>query len=128
MATAATTRRASASAAQSSKRSAVKVWEQRAYRDYDDSQELGTRNIKLALRRLRQFARSGNELELDLPGTIRATAANAGWLDLRLVPERHNSVKVLLLLDVGGSMDDHVKQVEELFSAARTEFKHPEFF
>ncbi len=113
---------------QSSKRSAVKVWEQRAYRDYDDSQELGTRNIKLALRRLRQFARSGNELELDLPGTIRATAANAGWLDLRLVPERHNSVKVLLLLDVGGSMDDHVKQVEELFSAARTEFKHLEFF
>ena len=113
---------------QSSKRSAVKVWEQRAYRDYDDSQELGTRNIKLALRRLRQFARSGNELELDLPGTIRATAANAGWLGLRLVPERHNSVKVLLLLDVGGSMDDHVKQVEELFSAARTEFKHLEFF
>lgn len=113
---------------QSRKRSAVKVWEQRAYRDYDDSQELGTRNIKLALRRLRQFARSGSELELDLPGTIRATAANAGWLDLRLVPERHNSVKVLLLMDVGGSMDDHVRQVEELFSAARAEFKHLEFF
>ena len=109
-------------------RSAVKVWEQRAYRDYDDSQALGTRHIKLALRRLRQFARNGNELELDLPGTIRATAANAGWLDLRLVPERHNSVKVLLLMDVGGSMDDHVKQVEELFSAARTEFKHLEFY
>ena len=97
---------------QSRNRSAVKVWEQRAYRDYDDSQELGTRHIKLALRRLRQFARNGNELELDLPGTIRATAANAGWLDLRMVPERHNSIKVLLLMDVGGSMDDHVKQVE----------------
>ena len=113
---------------QSRNRSAVKVWEQRAYRDYDDSQELGTRNIKLALRRLRQFARTGSELELDLPGTIRATAANAGWLDLRLVPERHNSVKVLLLMDVGGSMDDHVRQVEELFSAAKNEFKHLEFF
>ncbi len=113
---------------QGQNRSAVKVWEQRAYRDYDDSQELGTRHIKLALRRLRQFARSGNELELDLPGTIRATAANAGWLDLRLLPERHNSVKVLLLMDVGGSMDDQVKQVEELFSAARNEFKHLEFY
>ncbi|MEY5097423.1 MAG: hypothetical protein RJA36_142 [Pseudomonadota bacterium] len=109
-------------------RSAVKVWEQRVYRDYDDTQELGTRNIKMALRRLRKFAREGHEMELDLPDTIRATAANAGYLDLRLVPERHNNVKVLLLMDVGGSMDEHVHRVEELFSAARNEFKHLEFF
>lgn len=112
----------------SKNRSAVKVWEQRAYRDYDDSQELGTRNIKVALRRLRKFAREGNELELDLPGTIRSTAANAGWLDIRMIPERHNNVKLLLLMDVGGSMDDHVQQVEELFSAVKSEFKHLEFF
>jgi len=105
-------------------RSAVKVWEQRTWRDYDDSQELGTRNLKMALRRLRKFAREGSALELDLPNTIRATAANAGHLELRLVPERHNLVKVLLLLDVGGSMDDHVQQVEALFAAARHEFKH----
>ena len=109
-------------------KSAVKVWDQRAYRDYDDSQELGTRNIKVALRRLRKFAREGNELELDLPDTIRSTAANAGWLDIRMVPERHNNVKVLLLMDVGGTMDEHVHRVEELFSAAKTEFKHLEFF
>ena len=93
-------------------RSAVKVWEQRAYRDYDDTQELGTRNIKMAMRRLRKFARQGGELELDLPDTIRSTAANAGWLDIKLVPERHNNVKVLLLMDVGGTMDDHIQRVE----------------
>jgi len=92
-------------------RSAVKVWEQRAYRDYDDTQELGTRNIKVALRRLRKFAREGNELELDLPDTIRSTAANAGWLDIKMVPERHNNVKVLLLMDVGGTMDEHIQRV-----------------
>lgn len=109
-------------------RSAVKVWDQRAYRDYDDEQELGTRNIKVAMRRLRKFAREGSELELDLPDTIRSTAANAGWLDIRMVPERHNNVKVLLLMDVGGSMDDHIKQMEELFSAAKSEFKHLEFY
>ena len=109
-------------------RSAVKVWDQRAYRDYDDEQELGTRNIKVALRRLRRFAREGSALELDLPDTIRSTAANAGWLDIRMVPERHNNVKVLLLMDVGGSMDDHVQRMEELFSAAKSEFKHLEFY
>lgn len=109
-------------------RSAVKVWEQRAYRDYDDQQELGTRNIKVALRRLRKFARQGGELELDLPGTIRSTAANAGWLDIQMIPERHNNVKVLLLMDVGGTMDDHIQRVEELFSAAKAEFKHLEFY
>ena len=109
-------------------KSAVKVWEQRAYRDYDDTQELGTRNIKMALRRLRKFAREGNELELDLPDTIRATAANAGWLDIKMVPERHNHVKVLLLMDVGGTMDEHIQRVEELFSAAKNEFKHLEFY
>ena len=109
-------------------RSAVKVWEQRAYRDYDDTQELGTRNIKVALRRLRKFARQGVELELDLPDTIRSTAANAGWLDIKMVPERHNNVKVLLLMDVGGTMDDHIQRVEELFSAVKSEFKHLEFY
>ncbi|WP_101049857.1 vWA domain-containing protein [Macromonas nakdongensis] len=109
-------------------KSAVKVWDQRAYRDYDDTQELGTRNIKMALRRLRKFAREGNELELDLPDTIRATAANAGYLDIKMVPERHNNVKVLLLMDVGGTMDEHIQRVEELFSAAKNEFKHLEFY
>ena len=109
-------------------RSAVKVWDQRAYKDYDDTQELGTRNIKVALRRLRKFAREGNAEELDLDDTIRATAANAGWLDIKMVPERHNNVKVLLLLDVGGTMDEHVARVEEMFSAAKTEFKHMEFY
>lgn len=109
-------------------RTAVKVWDQRSYRDYDDQVEIGTRNIKVALRRLRRFAREGAADELDLPGTIRSTAANAGWLDLKMVPERHNNVKVLMLLDVGGSMDDHIKRVEELFSAAKTEFKHLEFY
>lgn len=105
-------------------RTAVKVWEARAYRDYDDQVEIGTRNIKIALRRLRRFAREGAAEELDLPDTIRSTAANAGWLDLKMVPERHNKVKVLMLLDVGGSMDDHIKRTEELFSAAKAEFKH----
>jgi uncharacterized protein len=109
-------------------KSAVKVWEQRSYRDYDDTQELGTRNIKVALRRLRKFARVGVEEELDLPDTIRRTAANAGYLDIKLVPQRHNNVKVLLLMDVGGTMDDHIARVEELFSAAKSEFKHLEFY
>ena len=109
-------------------RRAVKVWDQRAYRDYDDRVELGTRNIKIALRRLRRFARQGADLELDLDTTIAATARNAGWLDLKMVPERHNAVKVLMLLDVGGTMDDHVERTAELFSAARTEFKHLEFY
>jgi uncharacterized protein with von Willebrand factor type A (vWA) domain len=109
-------------------RTAVKVWEQRAYRDYDDSQELGTRNIKVALRRLRRFAREGHPDELDLPDTIRSTAANAGLLDIKMVPERHNNVKVLLLMDVGGTMDEHIQRVEELFSAVKSEFKHLEFY
>jgi uncharacterized protein len=109
-------------------RTAVKVWEARGYRDYDDQVEIGTRNIKVALRRLRRFAREGAADELDLPDTIRSTAANAGWLDLKMVPERHNTVKVLMLLDVGGSMDDHIQRTEELFSAAKAEFKHLEFY
>jgi len=109
-------------------RTALKVWEQRAYRDYDDQVELGTRNIKLALRRLRKFAREGAEEELDLNDTIASTARNAGFLDIRMVPERHNNVKVLMLLDVGGTMDDHIKRTEELFSAAKTEFKNMEFY
>ncbi len=109
-------------------RTAVKVWDQRAYRDYDDQVELGTRNIKVAMRRLRKFAREGAELELDMNDTIASTARNAGWLDIKLVPERHNTVKVLMLLDVGGTMDDHIKRTEELFSAAKTEFKHMEFY
>ena len=109
-------------------KSAVKVWEQRAYRDYDDTQELGTRNIKVALRRLRKFARQGSELELDLPDTIRSTAANAGYLDIKMIPERHNNVKVLLLMDVGGTMDEHIQRVEELFSAVKSELKHLEFY
>ena len=109
-------------------RTAVKVWEKREFRDYDDSQELGTRNFKMALRRLRRFAREGAELELDLDDTISHTAKNAGFLDLRMVPERHNAVKVLMLLDVGGSMDDHIQRIEELFAAARSEFHHLEVF
>lgn len=107
---------------------AVKVWEKREFRNLDDSVELGTRNIKVALKRLRQFARTGAHQELDLEGTIRATARNAGHLDLKMVPERHNAVKVLLFLDVGGSMDPHVQVCEELFSACRSEFKHLEYF
>lgn len=109
-------------------RTAVKVWDRREFRNLDDSVELGTRNIKVALRRLRRFAREGAAEELDLEGTIAATARNAGWLDLMMRPERHNAVKVLLFLDVGGSMDDHVRVCEELFSASRTEFKHLEYF
>ncbi len=109
-------------------RRAVKVWDKREFRDLDDGVELGTRNIKLALRRLRRFARQGAATELDMSGTIRATAQNAGSLDLKMVPERHNAVKVLLFLDVGGSMDDHVRASEELFSAARSEFKHLAFY
>lgn len=109
-------------------RRAVKVWDKREFRDLDDSVELGTRNIKVALRRLRNFAREGALEELDMHGTIRATANNAGYLDLRMVPERHNKVKVLLFLDVGGSMDPHIELCEQLFSAARSEFKHLEYF
>jgi uncharacterized protein with von Willebrand factor type A (vWA) domain len=109
-------------------RRAVKVWDQREYRDYDTDRELGVRNIKMALRRLRRFARDGAPEVLDLPGTIGSTARNAGWLDLRMVAETHNAVKVLLFLDVGGTMDDHIQVVEELFSAARSEFKNLEHF
>jgi uncharacterized protein with von Willebrand factor type A (vWA) domain len=112
----------------SGQRRAVKVWDRREYRNLDDARELGTRDIKLALRALRRLARTGAAEELDLDGTIDATARNAGWLDLRLRPERHNAVKVLLFLDIGGSMDDHVRICEELFSAARSEFKHLEHF
>ena len=107
---------------------AVKVWQKREYRNLDDTLELGTRNIKLALRRLRRFAREGAAEELDLDDTIRSTARNAGYLDIKMVPERHNAVKVLLFFDVGGSMDPHVRVCEELFSAARMEFKHMEYF
>ena len=106
---------------------AVKVWDKRDFRNLDDSVELGTRNIKVALKRLRRWARTGAADELDLPGTIRATAEH-GYLDVQTRPERHNAVKVLLFLDVGGSMDGHVRVVEELFSAARAEFKHLEYF
>ena len=106
---------------------AIKVWDQRAYRDFDDAVELGTRNIKVALRRLRQFARTGSPDELDLAATIKGTA-DKGYLDLHLRPERRNAVKVLMFLDVGGSMDGHIRQAEELFSAARGEFKKLEFF
>ena len=106
---------------------AVKVWDKREFRDLDDSVELGTRNIKLALRRLRKFARTGAPEELDLDGTIKETAQR-GYLDLKLRPERRNAVKVLLFLDIGGSMDWHIKILEELFSAARGEFKHLEYF
>src|SRR5437763_5680915 len=105
-------------------RSAVKVWDRREFRNLDDTVELGTRNVKLALRRLRQFAREGAAEELDLDDTVKSTAHNAGWLDLKLVPERHNTVKLLLFVDVGGSMEDHVRICEELFSAARSQFKH----
>lgn len=109
-------------------RRAVKVWDKREFRNLDDQVEIGTRNIKMALRRLRRFARTGADEELDLDGTISATAHNAGWLDIRTRRERHNAVKVLLFLDVGGSMDDHVRICEELFSAARSEFKHLEYY
>jgi uncharacterized protein len=108
-------------------RRAVKVWDKREYKNLDDNVQLGIRNIKLALRRLRQFAREGAEVELDLPDTIRATAKQ-GWLDIKMVPERHNKVKVLILFDIGGSMDDHIRTCEELFSAVKTEFKHLEYY
>lgn len=112
----------------SENRTAVKVWDARAYRDYDSERELGTRNIKVALRRLRRFAREGAEEELALDDTIRATANNAGYLDIKMRPERKNKIKVLMLLDVGGTMDDHIARTEELFSAAKSEFKHMDFF
>lgn len=114
--------------AESRHRRAVKVWDRREFRNLDGSVELGTRNIKVALRRLRHFAREGSPEVLDLSGTIRATAANAGCLDLKMVPQLHNKVKVLLFFDVGGSMDDHIQACEELFSAARSEFRHLEYF
>ncbi|MFZ5654572.1 MAG: vWA domain-containing protein [Pseudomonadota bacterium] len=107
---------------------ALKVWERREFKNLDDSVELGTRNIKIALRRLRKFARTGADEELDLDDTIRCTAKNAGLLDIKMVPERHNAVKVLLFFDVGGSMDPYVRTCEELFSATRTEFKHLEYY
>ncbi|MFV1877174.1 vWA domain-containing protein [Nioella sp.] len=108
-------------------RRAVKVWDKREFKNLDDTIELGTRNIKVALKRLRQWARTGAEEELDLDGTIRATAEH-GYLDVKTRPERHNAVKVILFLDVGGSMDPHIRVVEELFSAARSEFKHLEHY
>lgn len=107
---------------------AVKVWERRDFKNLDDNIELGTRNIKVALRRLRQFARTGANEELDVDDTIRSTANNAGYLDLKMVPERHNAVKVLLFFDVGGSMDPYIQICEEMFSAARSEFKHMEYY
>ncbi len=110
------------------KKKAKKVWDQRQYKNLDDSVELGTRNIKMALRRLRKFARTGKEEELDMENTIQSTAHNGGMLDIKMRPERKNTVKVLLFLDIGGSMDAHVKVCEELFSATRTEFKHMESF
>jgi uncharacterized protein len=112
----------------SGSRSAVKVWDERSFRNLDGDVELNTRNIKVALRRLRRFAREGVPEELDMEGTIAGTAKNAGWLDLKLQPERRNRVKVLLFLDAGGSMDPHVSVCEELFSAAKTEFRHLEYF
>lgn len=106
---------------------AVKVWDKREYKNLDDSVELGTRNIKVALRRLRKFAREGAQTELDLPDTIRATA-HQGYLDIKMIAERHNKIKVLIFFDIGGSMDAHIRTCEELFSAARSEFKHMEYF
>ena len=108
-------------------RRAVKVWDKREFKNLDDTVELGTRNIKVALKRLRNWVRDGAHDELDLDNTIRSTAAH-GYLDVKSRPERHNAVKVILFLDVGGSMDDHIKVVEELFSAARSEFKHLEYY
>ncbi|POP53033.1 vWA domain-containing protein [Zhongshania marina] len=113
---------------ESRNKKAVKVWERRDFKNLDDNVELGTRNIKVALRRLRKFARTGAADELDINDTISSTAKNGGMLDLKMVPERHNAVKVLLFFDVGGSMDPHIRVCEELFSAARTEFKHMEYY
>ena len=112
----------------SKKKKAKKVWDERQYKNLDDSVELGTRNIKMALRRLRKFARTGREDELDIDTTIQKTAHNGGMLDIRLRPERRNTIKVLTFFDIGGSMDAHVKVCEELFSATRTEFKHLESY
>jgi len=109
-------------------RSAIKVWDERTFRNLDDSVEINTRNIKIALRRLRRFARQGVPDEFDLDTTIEHTARNAGWLDVQMRPERRNRIKVLLFLDVGGSMDPHVQVCEELFSAAKSEFRHLEYF
>ena len=114
--------------AESRNKKAVKVWDKREYKNLDDTVEIGVRNIKVALRKLRKFAREGAPEELDLTDTIRSTARNGGFLDLKLVPERHNAVNVLLFFDVGGSMDPYIKVTEELFSAARSEFKHLEYF
>ena len=112
---------------QSRHRRAVKVWDKREFRNLDDTVELGTRNIKVALRRLRRWVREGAAEEFDLPGTIQSTAEH-GWLDVKTRPERRNAVKLLMFFDIGGSMDDHIKVVEELFSAARAEFRHMEYF
>src|SRR5690606_16994335 len=112
---------------ESRNRRAVKVWDKREFRNFDDTVEIGTRNIKVALKRLRRWVRDGAEEEFDLPGTIHATAEH-GYLDVRMRPERRNAVKLLMFFDVGGSMDDHIRTVEELFSAARAEFKHMEYF
>lgn len=108
--------------------SAAKVWDKREFKDLSGDVELGTRNLKIALRKLRQFARTGAEQELDMPGTIESTANNAGLLDLKMLPERHNTVKVLMLFDVGGSMDGYIQSCEQLFSAVKSEFKHLEYF
>lgn len=113
---------------ESRNRTAVKVWEQRTYRDYDADKEIGTRNVKVALRRLRKFARHGAADEFSLDDTVRATADNAGYLDIKMQPERKNNIKVLMLLDVGGTMDEHIQRTEELFSAAKAEFKNMEFY
>lgn len=109
-------------------RRAAKVWDKREFQNLDHEVEIGTRNIKVALRKLRQFARTGATEELDMDDTISATAKNAGYLDLKMKPERHNAVKLLMFFDIGGSMDDHIKVCEQLFSAVHTEFKHLEFF
>ena len=124
---AATIPKACGSAARARHKRAIKVWEKREFKNLDNTRELGTRNIKMALRRLRRFAREGAADELDLDATIEGTARQ-GWLDIHMRPERHNAVKLLLFLDVGGSMDPHIKLVEELFSAATAEFKNLEFF
>ena len=113
---------------EAAQKKASKVWLEREFADYDPEVELGTRNLKMALRRLRRWVREASDLELDLPGTIRSTARNGGFLDIKEVPERRNAVKVLMLLDVGGSMDEHVELCAQLFSAAGSEFKHLEYF
>ena len=109
-------------------RRATKVWDKRQFKNLDANVEIGTRNIKVALRKLRQFARTGSSEELALDETIAATARNAGYLDIKMKPERHNAIKVLMFFDIGGSMDDHIKVREQLFSAIHGEFKHLEFF